>query len=114
MKNLLRVAPWIASFVLLCFGSCTSFACTVPPAESKSSTWIQLARVGVTFDNNLNLVIGNAPAPITTAVNNWNTGTQLLCRAAVFTFGAGTGPTMSFAYNPIPNKPDGTLYEGKQ
>lgn len=49
---------------------------------------------------------------MTTAVDNWNTATQLLCYEPIFTFGVGSGPTMSFAYGPIPNAPNGIVRRG--
>jgi hypothetical protein len=112
MKNLLRVSPWVALCILFCLGTSASFSCTPPPPQLKSSTWAFLARVQVTYDSNLNLKVGSAPAPMATAVSNWNIATQPLCRAPIFTFGSGTGPTMSFAYGPIPNKSDGTPRRG--
>jgi hypothetical protein len=77
MKNLVRIMQWLVASALLCLGASVSFACTPPPPETIPQTWPQNARVLVTYDSNLNLVIGNAPAPMTTAVNNWNTATQL-------------------------------------
>jgi hypothetical protein len=90
----------------------TSFACTPPPIEGVAESWPPSTRVQVTFDSRLNEVVGNAPAPMTTAVNNWNTATELLCKEPIFTFGAGSGETMSFAYGPIANGPDGSPRRG--
>jgi hypothetical protein len=111
--KLSRFAPWIvAGLVIAWLVTPVSIACTPPPVEGIDASWPPAARVLVTFDSNLNLVIGNAPAPMATAVNNWNTATQLLCYEPIFTFGVGSGPTMSFAYGPIPNAPNGIVRRG--
>jgi hypothetical protein len=88
------------------------FACTPPPVEGIAESWPPLAKVLITYDSNLNEVIGNAPAPMTTAVNNWNASTQLMCYGPVFSFTFGSGPTMSFAYGPIANNPNGSPRRG--
>ena len=82
-----------------------SSACTPPPGEGIATSWAPYARVLVTFDTNLNLTVGGVGAPLTTAVNNWNGSLTLLCKAPVFVFAVGSGPTMSFTYGPIPQDP---------
>jgi hypothetical protein len=105
MKSTFRILASLVVVVVLVYLSAPSFACTPPPVEGILFSWDVNARVLVTFNSNLNLILGGAGAPITTAVNNWNASTVLMCNAPRFVFAVGSGPTMSFAYGPVPNDP---------
>ncbi len=96
---------WLA--VLFCVSSSASLACSNPPPETISLTWPPSTTVSVHTDSQVNSF--NAVA---NAVNNWNNGSIAYCYAPLFTFGAGTGPTMSVSYGPIPNDPNGNVRRG--
>jgi len=105
MKNTLRVAMmWLALISFSCLGISVSSACTPPPSEGINLTWPPSARVQVLPDSQVDTF-----SAVTTAVNNWNTATQLYCYTPTFTFGSGTGQTMTVAYGPIPSPPGSTI-----
>jgi hypothetical protein len=106
MKSILRVVLWLVPAALAIIGT-PAFACSYPPAESIAQTWPPSSRVQVIPDAQVNTF-----SAITNAVNNWNSATQLYCYAPVFTFGAGTGQTMTVAYGPIAKNPNGNVRRG--
>ncbi len=114
MKRLLRVGAIVVVYLgsFLCASSSLA-TCHVPPSEPESDTWTHMTLVSVTFDPNLNKIVGNATGPISTAISNWNSATSALCRTPVFSLESGGGETMSFAYAVIPNKADGTPVRGR-
>src|ERR1700692_1714370 len=105
MKSTFRILASVVVVVVLVYLSAPSSACTPPPVEGILFSWDVNARVLVTFNPDLNLTVGAAPPPLATAVNNWNGSTALMCNAPHFVFAVGSGPTMSFAYAPLPTDP---------
>jgi hypothetical protein len=99
------LATLVMGIAVACILAPSSFACTPPPVEGIVKSWAPLQRVLVTFDSNLNLIFGGAPPPVTTAVNNWNASTVLMCNAPVLVFSVGSGKTMSIAYAPLAPDP---------
>lgn len=104
MSNLFRL------IVILLLGSSVASACTPPPAEGINLTWSPYAAVQVLPDSQVNTF-----SAVTNAVNNWNTADAPYCYTPTFTFGAGSGPTVTVAYGvpPIPpGTPPGTIIRG--
>jgi hypothetical protein len=105
MKIMLRVVLWLVPAVLT-IGPSTLGQCTPPPPETIALTWPPAATVQVLPDPSSYYAAQNA-------MSNWNTATIPYCFAPYFTFGSGTGPTMTVNYVFIPNDPNGATPKAK-
>jgi hypothetical protein len=105
MKSVLRLVLWLVPVVLAITGPSTALACSYPPAENIALTWQPLAKVQVLPDP-------SSYNAAQTAMTNWNAATALLCFSPSFTFGTGTGETMTVSYVPIQSNPNGGIQRG--